>query len=129
MLFADVSPLSQPKLETVVPAKTESQIALIEPLNRVKTGQKITHVQIQIRGGKTRRWQIAQGETDSPQGVLEVMADRQTYNPQTQVITAEGNVTVRFAQGVLVADELKINTATRLAVGTGNISFRRGEQV
>jgi len=130
MLFADVSPLSQPKLETVVSAKNDSQLALIERRNGVvNTGQKITHVQIQIRGGKTRRWQIAQRGTASTPEVLEVMADRQTYNPQTQVITAEGNVTVRFAQGVLVADELKINTATRLAVGTGNISFRRGEQV
>ncbi|MFP3325917.1 hypothetical protein R0K05_22955, partial [Planococcus sp. SIMBA_160] len=36
---------------------------------------------------------------------------------------------VRFAQGVLVADQLKINTGTRMAVGTGNVSFQRGEQV
>jgi len=129
MLFADVPPPSQPTLETVVSTQTSSQIALMEPLNTVNGGQKITHVQIHIRGGETQQWQIAQGETASPQGVLEVMADRQTYNPQTQVITAEGNVTVRFAQGVLVADQLKINTATRMAVGTGNISFQRGEQV
>ncbi|AFZ42489.1 hypothetical protein PCC7418_0252 [Halothece sp. PCC 7418] len=129
MLFADVPPSSQPALETIVPTHNPDQVAFLEPLDPINSREKITHVQIQVRGGQTQQWKIAQGETSSPQGVLEVMADRQTYNPQTQVITAEGNVTVRFAQGVLVADQLKINTETRMAVGTGNVSFQRGEQV
>lgn len=129
MLFADVPPASQPKLETLVPNNNPSGIAFIEPLPKINQGQAITHVQIQVRGGKRQTWQISQGESASTQDVLEVMADRQTYNTQTQVITAEGNVRVRFAQGVLVADQLKINTSTRRAVGTGNVTFRRGEQV
>ena len=127
MLFADVPP-PQTTLETVVPSN-ESPMAFIQPLETINQGQNITHVEIQVRGGTTRQWEIAQGEMTSPQEVLEVMADRQTYNPQTQVVTAEGDVRVRFAQGILLADELKINVATRMAVGTGNISFRRGEQV
>ncbi len=127
MLFADVPP-PQTTLETVVPSN-ESPMAFIQPLETINQGQNITHVEIQVRGGTTRQWKIAQGEMTSPQEVLEVMADRQTYNPQTQVVTAEGDVRVRFAQGILLADELKINVATRMAVGTGNISFRRGEQV
>jgi len=127
MLFADVPP-PQTTLETVVPSN-ESPMAFIQPLETINQGQNITHVEIQVRGGTTRQWKIAQGEMTSPQEVLEVMADRQTYNPQTQVVTAEGDVRVRFAQGILLADELKINVATRMAVGTGNVSFRRGEQV
>jgi len=126
MLFADVPPPSPTALETVVP---ESSRGSLQALATANLGQIITHVEIQVRGGTTQQWKIAQGEMTSPQEVLEVMADRQTYNPQTQVITAQGEVRVRFAQGVLLADELKINVATRMAVGTGNISFRRGEQV
>lgn len=129
MLFADVPPPSPTALETVVPTNNEFPVALIQPLERIQQGRKITHVEIQVRGGITRQWKIAQGEMTSSPDVLEVMADRQTYNPETQVITAEGDVRVRFAQGVLLADQLRINTTTRMAVGTGNISFRRGEQV
>lgn len=127
MLFADVPP--PPPAETIIETTHVSQIALIQPLKPVNPEQRITQIQIQLRGGQTRQWEIAQGEMQQPQRVLEITANRQTYDPQKQVITAQGEVTARFAQGILIADELKINIETRMAVGSGNVSFRRGEQV
>ena len=127
MLFADIPPSSP--LETEMLASSLSQMALIQPLTPVNAGQRISHIRLKIRGGKTQEWQIAQETPQSPRETLEITADRQTYDPEREVITAEGDVTVRFAKGVLVADELKINLTTRLAVGTGNVSFQRGEQI
>lgn len=131
MLFADIPPLPKPAMETetMIPPARLSQVALIHPLNQISEGQRIGYIRIQIRGGNTQQWKIAQTATPESQDVLEITADRQTYDPQQQVITAQGNVTAKFAQGVLVANELKINIETRLAVGTGNVSFQRGEQV
>lgn len=127
MLFADIPP--SPPSEMVMLASSVSQMGLVQPLETVNAGQRISHIRLKIRGGKTQEWQLAQQNPSSPQEILEITADRQTYDPERQVITAQGDVTARFAQGVLVADELKINIATRLAVGTGNISFQRGEQI
>jgi len=127
MLFADVPPVPPP--ETVTNPSTLSPLALTQPLETPNNGKRIHRIRIKVRGGQTQQWQIAQGETQQSPRVLEITADRQTYNPQKQVITAQGNVTAQFAQGVLVADELKINIETRMALGTGNVSFRRGEQV
>lgn len=127
MLFADVPPFPTP--ETVTDASTSSPLALTQPLEKLNDGQRIGRIRIKVRGGKTQQWQIAQENSQQPPRVLEITADRQTYSPKRQVITATGNVTARFAQGVLVADELKINVETRMAVATGNVTFRRGEQV
>ena len=124
MLFADVPP---PPNSHFIHDSSVSQIAFIQPLNTVNAGQKINQVRLKIRGGKTKTWTIVQTETET--GILEITANRQTYDPETQIITAEGNVNARFSQGILVADELKINVGTRMAVGTGNVTFRRGEQV
>ena len=60
---------------------------------------------------------------------IEVIADRQEYDQQQQVITAEGKVTMRFAQSVLTSDRLEINLTDRLAVARGNVVLQRGEQV
>jgi len=126
MLFADIPP---PPSSQFIPDSNVSQIAFIQPLNTVNAGQKINRVRLKIRGGKTKTWTIVQRETETTPGVLEITANRQTFDPETQIITASGNVNARFSQGILVADELKINVETRMAVGTGNVTFRRGEQV
>lgn len=59
---------------------------------------------------------------------IEVIADRQEYDEQRQVITAVGNVVMRFAQSVMTGDRLEINLADRLAVANGNVVLKRGEQ-
>lgn len=126
MLFADIPP---PPSSQFIPDSNVSQIAFIQPLNTMNAGQKINRVRLKVRGGKTKTWTIVQRETETAPGILEITANRQTYDPETQIITASGNVNARFSQGILVADELKINVETRMAVGTGNVTFRRGEQV
>jgi lipopolysaccharide export system protein LptA len=60
---------------------------------------------------------------------IELTADSQQYDAQRQVITAKGNVVMRFQQAVLGADEVEINLTNRLAVATGNVGLRRGQQV
>jgi len=127
MLFADVPPFPTP--ETVTDVSTLSPPALTQPLETLNDGQRIGRIRIKVRGGETQQWQIAQEDSQKPPRALEITADRQSYDPQRQVITAKGNVTAQFAQGVLETDELKINIETRMAVGKGNVSFRRGEQV
>ena len=126
MLFADIPP---PPSSQFIPDSNVSQIAFIQPLNTMNAGQKINRVRLKVRGGKTKTWTIVQRETETAPGILEITANRQTYDPETQIITASGNVNARFSQGILVADELKINVETRMAVGTGNVTFQRGEQV
>jgi hypothetical protein len=60
--------------------------------------------------------------------ILELNSDRQEYDEQRQVITAEGNVLLRFDGGVLDADRLQINLPNQFAVGEGNVAFTRGQQ-
>lgn len=60
---------------------------------------------------------------------IEVIADLQEYDEQKQIITAEGNVTMRFAQSVLTSDRLEINLTDRIAVARDNVVLKRGEQV
>ena len=63
-----------------------------------------------------------------PEDVVELTADRQEYDEKQQIITAEGNVVMRFRQSVLDADRLQINLQTRTAVAEGNVALRRGSQ-
>ncbi|MGF1481492.1 MAG: DUF3769 domain-containing protein [Cyanophyceae cyanobacterium] len=67
--------------------------------------------------------------TVEPLSVVEVMADQQEYDEQQEVITAQGNVEIRFARAVLTADRLQVNIPNRVAVAQGNVTLRRGEQV
>ena len=89
----------------------------------------------QERKGETRKFEIPAKDGFEPSipieeiDVIEVIADRQEYDRQKEVITAEGNVTMRFAQSVLTSDRLEINLKDRLAVAQGNVVLKRGEQV
>ena len=61
--------------------------------------------------------------------VIEVVADRQEYDEQRRVVTAEGNVVVRFDGAVVDADRLQVNLDNLIAVGDGNVALTRGDQV
>lgn len=61
--------------------------------------------------------------------VVEVIADRQEYDEQRRVVTAEGNVVVRFDGAVVDADRLQVNLDNLIAVGEGNVALTRGNQV
>lgn len=61
--------------------------------------------------------------------VIEIVADRQIYDESRRVVTAEGNVIVRFDGSVVDADTLQVNIDNLIAVGEGNVAVTRGEQV
>ncbi|MEB3224375.1 MAG: DUF3769 domain-containing protein [Synechococcus sp.] len=95
-------------------------------------------IQIQDRTGQQQQFSL-DSETlstlgddtgnDLPPAVLEVISDRQEYNEQTQVVTATGNVIVRFREAVLSADELQVNLNSKLAIARGDVALRRGQQL
>jgi hypothetical protein len=62
-------------------------------------------------------------------GVIELVADRQEYNEQQQVVIATGKVSLRFREALLEADRVSINLPNRLVVAEGNVSLTRGQQV
>jgi hypothetical protein len=61
--------------------------------------------------------------------VVELTADRQNYDEQRQIFTAEGNVKMRFQGALLDADRLQVNLVNRIAVAEGNVALTRGNQV
>jgi hypothetical protein len=63
------------------------------------------------------------------QRIVEVIADRQEYDEQKRIVTAEGNVVVRFDGAVVDADRLQVNLDNLIAVGEGNVALTRGNQV
>ncbi len=72
--------------------------------------------------------------TDSPVppgtvGVVELSADRQEYDDQRQIFTAEGNVKMRFQGSLLEADRLQVNLVNRISVAEGQVALTRGNQV
>ncbi|MFB2936241.1 DUF3769 domain-containing protein [Aerosakkonemataceae cyanobacterium BLCC-F154] len=62
-------------------------------------------------------------------GIVEVSSDRQEFDIFRQIFTAEGNVVVRYQGGVLDADRVQGNLATRVTVAEGDVAFRRGNQL
>jgi len=61
--------------------------------------------------------------------IVDVTADRQDYDTQRQIVTAEGNVIVRYEGAVIDADRLQVNLNNLIAVGDGNVALTRGGQV
>lgn len=62
-------------------------------------------------------------------GVVELTADRQEYDVDKQIVTAEGNVLIRFQNGLVDADRAQVSLPNRIMVAEGNVSLRRGEQL
>ncbi|MFN9176121.1 MAG: hypothetical protein ACK58N_16870, partial [Synechocystis sp.] len=63
-------------------------------------------------------------EPEMPPEVVELIADRQEFDSNQQVVTATGNVTMRFANGILLADRLRVNLPDRFAVAEGNVTLK-----
>lgn len=61
--------------------------------------------------------------------IIEINSDRQEYDAQRQIVTAEGNVVVRSSDAVLDADRVQVSLPNLIAVGDGNVAFTRGKQV
>jgi lipopolysaccharide export system protein LptA len=71
----------------------------------------------------------ATGNLETENGSVELNADRQEFNNNTQIVTADGKVVVRFNKALLNADQLQINLKTKIATAQGNVSLIRGQQV
>lgn len=63
------------------------------------------------------------------QRTIQVISDRQEYDQIRRIVTAEGNVVVRFDGAVVDADRLQVNLDNLIAVGSGNVALTRGDQV
>ncbi len=61
--------------------------------------------------------------------IVEVTSDRQEYDQERRIVTAVGNVVVRFDGAVVDADRLQVNLDNLIAVGEGNVALTRGDQV
>ena len=61
--------------------------------------------------------------------MVELKADRQTYDDRRQIFIAEGNVFMRFRDSRVKADRLQVNLVNRFAVAEGNVTFVKGSQV
>ncbi len=62
-------------------------------------------------------------------GTVELNADQQEFNNNTQIILATGKVVLRFNKAVLNADRLRVDLNTKIATAEGNVSLVRGQQV
>ncbi|MBE9187733.1 DUF3769 domain-containing protein, partial [Microcoleus sp. LEGE 07076] len=65
----------------------------------------------------------------SPADTIEVKADSQEFDDKQQIVTAVGNVVVRFRQTVIDADRAIVNLVTRQVIASGNVAYTRGQQV
>ncbi|BAT56368.1 hypothetical protein NOS3756_53730 [Nostoc sp. NIES-3756] len=61
--------------------------------------------------------------------IVEVTSDRQDYDEQRRIITAEGNVIVRFDGAILDADRVQVNLNNLIAAGDGDVVLTRGDQI
>ena len=60
---------------------------------------------------------------------LRLSADRQEYDPDTQIITARGNVLLQLNDAIIEADELWLNLINRYALAEGDVLLTRGSQI
>jgi Protein of unknown function (DUF3769)/LptA/(LptD N-terminal domain) LPS transport protein len=82
------------------------------------------------------RYQVVQTTEGQPtqtnlypeSGLVELTAEQQEFDRDTQTITASGNVTLKFRTATLKADSLKVNLKTKLAEAEGKVSLQRGRQ-
>ena len=120
------------------------QTTTLSPNSSIPTTRSNSTIRVQFpkylvtrdRQGKSARFPVANTKTEFQPAipidrieVIEVISDRQEYSDSEEVITAEGNVVMRFAQSVLTSDRLEINLKDRIAVAQGNVVLKRGEQV
>ncbi len=123
---------STEKVENVIEFKSRSQTSQItvpQP-NTVEQSAPIP------TDGSTNQQQNQPSQTTPPttttparERIVEVTSDRQEYDQQRRIVTAVGNVVVRFDGAVVDADRLQVNLDNLIAVGDGNVALTRGDQV
>ncbi|MEQ1867559.1 MAG: LPS assembly protein LptD, partial [Micropepsaceae bacterium] len=66
---------------------------------------------------------VAPVDGEKKQEVL-IRADKMTYDANTNVVTAEGNIEVTYGERTLIAEKLSYNQETRIVIAEGNASIR-----
>ncbi|NEO30648.1 MAG: DUF3769 domain-containing protein [Symploca sp. SIO3C6] len=135
-----------PALNISYPEHKEVPLTIVKRLLVQERGGKLREFEFSVPASSTP-YRSAQGsqQSQSPQGqesqsteanipieagsVIELSADRQEYDAQRQIITAEGNVILRFQDALLDADRLQVNLPNRIIVAEGNVALTRRGQV
>ena len=118
------------EFEFTVPTETETQPAPNEDVTPAPDES-----QDEVEGEAPPQIPASPDATTTPTtpfgtgGVIELTADQQEYDEQRQVITATGNVILRFREALLDADRVEVNLPNRIIVAEGNVALTRGEQV
>jgi len=105
---------------------------IIEFKSRNLTSQSNTPPNIEFKSPSQPTQPTPTSPTTTPvvrERIVEVISDRQEYDEQRRIVTAEGNVVVRFDGAVVDADRLQVNLANLIAVGEGNVALKRGDQL
>lgn len=130
--------IQSPSAPSVPIIRTKPLTIAISGVNhKIESGKpKIASIRVRKKGETaTRTFTIALDNAPAPsidpatERPLELIADEQEFDQDTRVITARGNVTLRFADSVLTADRLQINLPEKLAVAEGKVILTRGDQI
>jgi lipopolysaccharide export system protein LptA len=133
-------PLSVQNSPTPTPVNVtiHPETEIVSGLNQKALNQKngATRLLVRKKGEKTSREylislnnSLAQAVNPEGETPLELIADEQEFDQNSQIITARGNVTLRFSRSVLTADRLQINLPEKLAVAEGQVILTRGDQI
>lgn len=138
---------SEPADSAVRPVRPSLQQILVPSLTeRRERGSDRTRFITQERGGDTHEFEMtlpaAEPEPQAPQApqpippveidpedIVEITSDRQEYDQKRGIVTARGNVVMRFSKGVLSADRIQVNLRNRIVVAEGNVALKRGDQI
>ncbi len=124
-------PVPEPIQETTPSGQQQLEIPTpgTDPTLRTPTTPKPQPKKVPAPGVRTAPSQRTVPFPVSPADTIEIKADRQEFDEKQQIVTAIGNVVVRFRQTVIDADRAIVNLVTRQVVASGNVAYTRGEQV
>ncbi len=150
---SDISAQQSPKADNIsvsaadLAPSSQSVQNFIKFKSRSPTNQPSTPIIVEFKSPTQQQSQVPQGiTTNQPQSqpsattapastpparprTVEVTSDRQEYDEQRRIVTAVGNVVVRFDGAVVDADRLQVNLDNLIAAGEGNITLTRGDQI
>lgn len=138
-IIIPITPLLEPEQQLAATPEDSSSTNSESITIPVQTPEQINNNAIQSQNTRPRRNPREPNPTPTPEGttipippavdIVEVTADRQEYDQQRQIVTAQGNVMVRFRQSLIDADQAQVNLNTRQVVAQGNVALTRGNQV
>jgi len=133
-----------PQLARQIPSRTN--LPNLSPRTRKSQEINNTRFVTQERGGAVREFEVITppfppetpaspepqplpSQQVAPTDTIEITSDRQEYDQNRDVVTAEGNAVMRFSKGVLSADRVQVNLQNRIVVADGDVALKRGDQL